>query len=289
MMFSTLQSCRALAAVLVVLYHLGGAIAADKYFGLEVFACPFAFGHAGVDFFFVLSGFIIIHVHHKDVGRPARLLGYLKKRFVRIYPVYWLVFVGVFLAALPFAGLRETLPTDLPTIVKSLLLIPQDPLLVGGMGAPVIDVAWSLQYEMLFYGVVAALIASRTFGVIVIAVIVILYLFHPFGQEFPFVFFQKDWILLFALGAFTARINSTELPVRFPLLLALFGLTLFVANGLPEAFSPTAEQGIASHLIYGVASACIILGLIRAERGGTAEALKPGWRSCLAMRPTRCT
>jgi len=49
------------------------------------------FGHAGVDFFFVLSGFIIFFVHGKDIGKPSRLPHYVWRRFIRIYPVYWAV------------------------------------------------------------------------------------------------------------------------------------------------------------------------------------------------------
>ncbi|NBQ54213.1 MAG: acyltransferase, partial [Proteobacteria bacterium] len=48
-------------------------------------------GHRyGVDFFFVLSGFIILHAHMDDIGRPARLGRYLWRRAVRVYPIYWI-------------------------------------------------------------------------------------------------------------------------------------------------------------------------------------------------------
>ncbi len=63
----------------------------------------FAFGHAGVDFFFVLSGFIILHVHAGDIGRPVRLGHYLQRRFTRVYPFYWVVFLLALLAM----GLRH--------------------------------------------------------------------------------------------------------------------------------------------------------------------------------------
>ena len=125
-MYKSLQAGRAIAAMLVVLFHLGGAIAAQKYFGISAFSVPFSFGASGVEFFFVLSGFIIFAAHRNDIFQPRKLAGYLKKRAVRIYPTYWIVFLLVYFLALASPGLRDTVPHDLSVLVKSLLLIPQD-------------------------------------------------------------------------------------------------------------------------------------------------------------------
>ncbi|MEP7101383.1 MAG: acyltransferase family protein, partial [Burkholderiales bacterium] len=76
-MYRSLQVCRAIAALLVVLFHLGGTFAQDKYFGFKAIDSVFAWGDAGVDFFFVLSGFLIATVHYKDFGRPEALPRYL--------------------------------------------------------------------------------------------------------------------------------------------------------------------------------------------------------------------
>ena len=46
----------------------------------------FAFGNAGVDFFFVLSGFIIYYVHHSDINQPNRVGRYLFRRFTLHLP-----------------------------------------------------------------------------------------------------------------------------------------------------------------------------------------------------------
>jgi exopolysaccharide production protein ExoZ len=91
-MYKSLQGTRALAALLVVLFHLGNTIALGKYFGIEAFAIPFKFGSAGVEFFFVLSGFIIFAAHRNDISKPRRLTNYISKRVIRIYPTYWIIF-----------------------------------------------------------------------------------------------------------------------------------------------------------------------------------------------------
>lgn len=280
LMFGTLQSCRAFAALIVMLFHLGGTIALDKYFGVEWASRPFAFGHAGVDFFFVLSGFIIVHVHSGDFGHPARIWNYLHKRLLRIYPVYWLVFIGVYFGAFAFPSLRESMPVDAWVLLKSLLLFPQDKALVGGTGAPVLVVAWSLQYEVLFYAIVALWILARSVGIATIVALVVLWVLHPFGNAFPFSFVQAVWLTLFALGAGVAMLHK-QAPdlLRAPLYVVILGFLLFIGNGLIETIhlDLPVELGEGGRFIYGIASALMILGLIQAESAGMANRFKPRW------------
>jgi peptidoglycan/LPS O-acetylase OafA/YrhL len=77
----------------------------------------FQFGHAGVDLFFVISGFIITYVHYDDIGTPSRLGRYAARRFQRIYPLYWLATLVTLILGVvgwhfsPQAWLGLTLPT----------------------------------------------------------------------------------------------------------------------------------------------------------------------------------
>jgi exopolysaccharide production protein ExoZ len=87
----TLQAGRAFAALAVVLFHLNiYAFGTKPHMGGEL-SSLFNMGYAGVEFFFVLSGFLMMHVHHADLGRPEKLAAYARKRAVRIYPMYWIV------------------------------------------------------------------------------------------------------------------------------------------------------------------------------------------------------
>ncbi len=148
----SLQIGRGVAALLVVLVHLDafvplslGAAFADRWF---------VAGFAGVDFFFVLSGFIIWHRHAADIGQPERLADYAWRRLVRIYPVYWivtLVLLTVYFFVPRFGLGDETSPH---IIITSLLLIPT-------YRSPIIFSGWTLIHEMWFYLLFAGLIAVR--------------------------------------------------------------------------------------------------------------------------------
>ena len=107
-MYQSLQGCRAVAAALVVLFHLGGTFAQDRYFGFKALDGPFAWGDAGVDFFFVLSGFLITLAHRRDFGRPAELSRYLSKRALRIYPTYWVICLAVCHSSTSLSGISAT-------------------------------------------------------------------------------------------------------------------------------------------------------------------------------------
>ena len=86
---TSLQVFRALAAIVVVLFHI--TIYAQEKLKHALLGGTFSFGHTGVDFFFVLSGFIIFYAHHDVFGDRSQLRTYAFKRFIRIFPIYWIV------------------------------------------------------------------------------------------------------------------------------------------------------------------------------------------------------
>jgi exopolysaccharide production protein ExoZ len=265
-MYRSVQGCRALAAVLVVLHHLGAAMASPKYFGASSFALPFLFGDSGVEFFFVLSGFIITWVHIDDIGNPSVLLQYVRKRMLRIYPVYWIVFSGVYLIALASTALRSSVPHDWPTLLRSLMLVPQDTRVIGGTGAPVLIVAWSLQYEICFYLFFAAAIANRILGALV-AIALLANMGACIGDtcSFPRSFFSSNLVLLFGLGIAVAYTCKSSLKLERPGIIALLAALAFVSFGRLETALGHEAFAVDRRLVYGFFSAILILGLVRAE------------------------
>jgi exopolysaccharide production protein ExoZ len=129
-----IQYLRAVAALMVVLYHLntfGGAL-------LKTLTAQFA---SGVDIFFVVSGFIML-----ITSQRATPLSFLGRRIVRIVPLYWLLTLAIFAAAMPTAHRHAVVE-----LVKSLLFIPYRDVHGAGIVLPIIAPGWSLNLEMYFY------------------------------------------------------------------------------------------------------------------------------------------
>lgn len=142
--FESLQALRGVACLLVVVYHVAG-VEAKFGTGFAPFRPALWFGFAGVDLFFVLSGFIIAATCRADLGKPGRVGGFLFRRAWRIFPVYWVVL------ALGVAWHVATCPDPLPArqwraeLTDSLFLLPQTSL------PRFLSVAWSLSFELMFY------------------------------------------------------------------------------------------------------------------------------------------
>jgi peptidoglycan/LPS O-acetylase OafA/YrhL len=224
-------------------------------------------GPAGVSFFFVLSGFIICRVHAEDFGHPERLRAYLGKRIRRIYPTYWIVFFAVYGLALATPSLRDTVPHDIPTLARSLLLLPQDVAVVGGTGAPVIVVAWSLQYEIVFYAAIAAAIVSaRLFAALVVLFCVNFIAYRVVAQGgFPQAFFANPQILLFAMGMLVARYARAGAALRRPALLGALAALAMAGIGALQVVDAHASPEIRFDLAYGLASSALVLALVTIE------------------------
>ncbi len=267
-MYQSLQSGRAVAATLVLLFHLGGAIAAEKYFGIQGFSIPFSFGSSGVDFFFVLSGFIIFHVHKLDLGKPNALIAYIYKRITRIYPVYLIVFIGVYGLALSQPQLRDTLPHDLGILIKSLLLIPQNKELVGGTGAPILAVAWTLQFEMMFYLAFSLSIINKQFGFFLICGYILGALFGLGDLGFPFAFIFSEYVLLFLMGMLVAQLVSYRSITKIsPRVFAFIGLLIYFLTALGQIAGNEIFLTVQT-IFYGIGCSFIVLAMICYEEKG---------------------
>lgn len=153
-----MEGLRGFAVLLVFLVHyvsLSAPWRGDAIMLATLASALHTIGNAGVDLFFVLSGYLI---YGSLIKRPQALLPYLRRRVRRIYPVYSCVFALYLL-------LSWLLPSEnkLPAPwLDALIYIISNFLLLSGFGAtpPLITVAWSLSYEMLYYLLIPLLIAA---------------------------------------------------------------------------------------------------------------------------------
>lgn len=141
----SIQSLRALAALAVVVVHAADGAAANS--GNRHFGEVASIGAAGVDVFFVISGFIM---YVTACSRPITPQRFLLDRFSRIVPLYW---VATFLLMAVLVVGKAPIP-DIRYLLASLALVPVDPL-------PYLGVGWTLVYEMFFYALLAAALIWR--------------------------------------------------------------------------------------------------------------------------------
>ena len=139
----SLQVFRGLAAFAVVSHH--AVVSTDAFVGIVPYSINSILvkGYLGVDFFFVLSGFIIMYTHMNDNQTNSSLLRYILKRVTRIYPPYLPISITLIafyklMPELSASGGREY------SLMSSFLLIPSDL-------PPALPVAWTLIHEMIFY------------------------------------------------------------------------------------------------------------------------------------------
>jgi peptidoglycan/LPS O-acetylase OafA/YrhL len=208
MSYRNIQGMRAIAALMVLSSHLFWSLVPMR----SHWAKPYfsAVGPSGVDMFFVISGFIIYHVMQRSIGtieasgRGRAVLAFAMKRFIRIYPLYWVAFIagcGVLAWAPPTALPRQKSLFELLT-------------LVDGIPNYVVNVAWSLAYEVYFYAVAAVslLILGRRaawglaawFGLVAVAVAVGVGLGSPWREPFDYLF--APILLEFSFGVAVAML-----------------------------------------------------------------------------------
>jgi len=155
----SLQSGRGLAALGVLLFHSSQATGARIAPLPSWLEAVFATGYLGLDFFFVLSGFIILtsHMHDPKTFDAART--YFAKRVMRIFPPYLPVSIALLVALWLMPQLSQTVhgPLPAPSLLSSLLLVPDD-------APPALTIAWTLIFEMVFYTIfLVFFVSTRAF------------------------------------------------------------------------------------------------------------------------------
>lgn len=140
---------RGIAAVSVMLYHFTERY--RSYFG-HVFPSSYdaAYGHYGVQLFFMISGFVIF----MSVAGSGNALGFAYKRFFRLYPAYWvclsLTFAVSCLAAL---GIGPHTPETFAVNLTMLQGLTRFRHIDGSY--------WTLLPELMFYLLIFVLMVVR--------------------------------------------------------------------------------------------------------------------------------
>lgn len=268
--YLSIQYLRGLAALFVVLYHLGEPLTRMGWLDGRQGRWPLGLS-AGVDIFFVISGFVMWLTTR---ARPVGPVAFWRRRIVRIVPLYWLVTTLMLALLLTVPSAFRTSVFDLRHVVGSYLFVPMRNPGKAEM-EPLVFAGWTLNYEMFFYVLFGLLLPVRpmlrlaaTAGVLVVLVAGGRLIEPPrlsLGG-----FYTSSIMLEFAYGMVIAECVHRR-PGR--LFGRLIGWLLVVA-GLLVMLLPPEFKPVPWGLRYGLPAAVIVAGAVTIERDGGL----PEWR-----------
>jgi len=251
-----IQYLRAFAALGVVVFH-----AAERTGG------HFVIGAAGVDVFFVVSGFIMWVISDRRQMTQGR---FLRERLERIAPVYWIA-TGVMVFG-AMAGLFPNMKLTFGHVVASLLFIPHRSPSNGEIW-PVLVQGWTLNYEMFFYAAFAGsllLPARMRLGALAALFACLVASGLAWTSTGPILStFTNLMILEFLAGAVIG-----ELWVKGRIPRPTVGAALIAAALLGFAFIGTTHVGFGP-LSFGLLAAALLVGVLSLERAGAVVRVRP--------------
>lgn len=227
----------------------------------------FTVGQAGVDVFFVISGLIMWTITEK----PAAPSGFLFDRVIRIVPMYWLATM-VFVVGGLFHVFSHLILT-VPYVIASLFFVPW-PSPEYGMIWPVLVPGWTLNYEMVFYLLIALaqLLPRRLQLPALLAVLASAVGLGVWLQPTQYVakFYTQPIILEFGVGlAFGALRGAGRLPGRVvSALLIVLGIAAYAGQTILHLNGERL-------FYYGLPAAVLVLGVIGLERSGVPFRFEP--------------
>ncbi len=237
------QALRALAAFAVAFSHVefDAANNGGDPSGLLHSILTFLPWYGGVDIFFVISGFVIVHASAPLFGTRHGPRTFIGRRLARIVPLYWIV-TSLFIAVLLLD--RSAIHGDIGSplyCAASYFFIPM--MRPDGLLQPAYGLGWTLNYEMFFYLVFTPFILFSRHKA-VLGAVALLALLVIAGQIIGFsntqlYFWSSPIILEFCAGMLIALIFARGL--RLPkwlrpllVLLAIAGLHFTAASPLQD-------------------------------------------------------
>ena len=264
-MIHNLQALRAVAAWMVVAHHLRAPLG-------EVWAplgdtLIFA---AGVDIFFVLSGYVMVVSTRSSPSATE----FLRRRAVRILPLYWAVTLAITITlifGLHPIGISSWSWTD---VAQSFLLVGAER--SDGYAGPLLGVGWTLAYEAFFYALIGAalLLGAPIMPALPLALAGLVVLGAVNGEGFAARFYTSPILLEFAAGMMIAHLRL----LRFGPALCSTGVAALFVGGYMMAqvapsgdlITPGGDGAIWRTVLFGVPAVLIISGAVAWERAGGA-------------------
>lgn len=259
--YRSIQYLRGIAAMMVVYFHFLMHLARN---GAGVLPDAIKLGAAGVDVFFVISGFIMWVTTYEDGLRPGE---FWIRRFVRIAPLYWsfTLLLAVVAVVAPAASRTQVDPGHL---VTSLLFIPDIHPYKDGNIWPLLVPGWSLNFEMYFYLIFGAclILARRTrlwalSGFFVMSVLAgqLLLFANPMAATY-----SSPIVLEFLMGAVIGQlvIKGKTVPMPVAVAFTVLAVAVFAANAYSE------PDPVDRLFLWGVPSFLLVYAFVSMEKNG---------------------
>ncbi len=246
-----LDGLRGIFALLVVCFHFSEGPQFDPlgYTSNFIFRHSFIF----VDFFFVLSGFVIAYSYLNHLNNTDAFIVFLKKRFIRLYPLlFYSVLIYVPLKAYGiFTGFEfndgiYTVYNLIFETLDSLTFMNSTPILGSNEGMN--PVSWSISAEMIsyvYFGLIVILFMKKHIIAIALATIVTFIFFFQYGHlEVAGALGFLRGILGFSLGVivhslhqrFSCQFKGWEIPYLATLVMLFYFVDLEIKQELILAF-----------------------------------------------------
>jgi exopolysaccharide production protein ExoZ len=260
-----LQLGRALAAIAVIFTHVVRPTEAVVERVPHSVAWLLDLGYLGVDFFFILSGFIIYYTNAQRYQKPGWTKSFLDSRLKRIYLPYLPIAVGLGLLHTFLPGQR--MGGDPWNWFATLTLMP-----IGAKS--VLGISWSLTYELAFYGLALLFFRSRDplawAAVWAIAIVLWQVVAGSFGSPPPLSLasiFLNPINLEFIFGIFAAWAVMRGEPHRASVFWfgAIMSIAAFFIDGMNRDHS----------WMVGLGLALILVPIVRAEQAGRIRVSAP--------------
>lgn len=247
-----IQASRAIVPLLVVLVHVVGLMRENYNYNFLFLEKLSKSG--GVDYFFILTGFMMVYVYQKHFGNKDFYKEFLYNRLTRLYPFYWLIALPLIPVFLLIPSLGNGNEQNIGYLIKSLLLIPQEQ-------GPYIYVAWSLSFNVAFYLIFSFFIgfSKDVFVVFLISWGVLIFLLSFTGIEHtPKAFLINTNFLNFIIGTGIALVvNKVRFKAVYPVSLAL-GVVVFALAWIDVILF---GNKIDTNFTYLIAGALLIYGI----------------------------
>jgi peptidoglycan/LPS O-acetylase OafA/YrhL len=250
-----LQGLRGIAVLSVVFYHCHPRLIGTWLYGASLW------GWAGVNLFFVLSGFLITSILLESRSKPHYFRNFYGRRALRIWPVYILVLVVCYLNAPWFIG---------PSILDAIRAAPWWAYILFLQNLfhlslpPAIGPTWSLAIEEQYYFLWAPVVRFLRRPWMLATLLIAALIASPLFRLTHFAWITKTHTLthvdgiamgsLLALGLYTVpiarriwlAIGLAAIPTGFIAAGTITGGTAFLDSALTTGFAGSVLAAIAS-------------------------------------------